>query len=228
MQLAKQGFTALQFEEYNTDWNSRPYFTVSGQNSNNSVRVDNPFMVAVENDAPWNLYWRTEKDRAAKEKRPAVPCKTLPARQLWDEITYAAWACADPGLQFDTTINEWHTCPADGRINASNPCVTGDTLIATDVGPRRIDEMLDAPARIVGSDGRLHDIKPAFRTGIKPVYRLTTRAGYTLKLTADHKVQTANRGDVAACELTRDDVVTLARLPFGSEPSMTVWASSSA
>ncbi len=122
LQLAKQGFTALKFEEYNTDWNSKAYFTVSGQNSNNSVRVTNDFMAAVDKDAPWQLFWRTEKEKAAKEGRSPKPFKSLPARQLWDEISYAAWACADPGLQFDTTINEWHTCPADGRINASNPC----------------------------------------------------------------------------------------------------------
>jgi ribonucleoside-diphosphate reductase alpha chain len=122
LQLAKQGFTSLKFEEYNTDWNSKAYYTVSGQNSNNSVRVKNEFMEAVEKDAPWPLYWRTEKEKARKENRQPKPVKTLPARQLWNEISFAAWACADPGLQFDTTINEWHTCPADGRINASNPC----------------------------------------------------------------------------------------------------------
>jgi ribonucleoside-diphosphate reductase alpha chain len=122
LQLAKQGFTSIKFEEYNADWNSKAYYTVSGQNSNNSVRVNNEFMDAVDNDASWPLYWRTEKERARNENRPPKPVKTLPARRLWDEITFAAWACADPGLQFDSTINEWHTCPADGRINASNPC----------------------------------------------------------------------------------------------------------
>jgi ribonucleoside-diphosphate reductase alpha chain len=122
IQLAKQGFTALQVEEYDTDWNSKAYFTVSGQNSNNSVRVDNAFMEALRGDKPWHLYWRTEKERARREGRAPRPRKTLPARALWDEISYAAWSCADPGVQYDSTINEWHTCPADGRINASNPC----------------------------------------------------------------------------------------------------------
>jgi ribonucleoside-diphosphate reductase alpha chain len=120
--LARQGFTSLKVEEYDTDWNSRAYFTVSGQNSNNSVRVSNEFMEAVEKDGPWHLYWRTEKERAKREGRAAKPRKTLRAAELWEEISFAAWSCADPGLQFDTTINEWHTCPADGRINASNPC----------------------------------------------------------------------------------------------------------
>jgi ribonucleoside-diphosphate reductase alpha chain len=122
IQLARQGFTSLQFDEYDTDWNSRAYYTVSGQNSNNSVRVDNAFMDAVQKDGPWHLYWRTEKEKARREGRLPKPRKTLRARELWEEIAYAAWSCADPGLQFDTTINEWHTCPADGRINGSNPC----------------------------------------------------------------------------------------------------------
>jgi ribonucleoside-diphosphate reductase alpha chain len=122
MQLGKQGFTALKVDEYDTDWNSKAYYTVSGQNSNNSVRIDNAFMEAVRADGPWPLYWRTEKEQARREGRAAKPRRTLRARDLWDQITYAAWSCADPGVQFDTTINEWHTCPADGRINASNPC----------------------------------------------------------------------------------------------------------
>ena len=122
IQLAKQGVTAIKFDEYNTDWTSEAYYTVSGQNSNNSVRIDNRFMDAVQNEGPWNLYWRTERERAKHEGRMPRPCKSLPARELWDQIAFAAWASADPGLQYDTTINEWHTCPADGRINASNPC----------------------------------------------------------------------------------------------------------
>jgi ribonucleoside-diphosphate reductase alpha chain len=122
IQLARQGVTALEFEEYDTDWNSKAYYTVSGQNSNNSVRITSDFMHAVENDGPWHLYGRTELEKARKEERAAKPVRTLKARALWDQIANAAWACADPGVQFDTTINEWHTCPADGRINASNPC----------------------------------------------------------------------------------------------------------
>ena len=112
LQYARQGFTDIEFPEYDTDWQSEAYNTVSGQNSNNSVRVTNDFMKAVLDDGDWALLRRTD----------GKPNKVLKARDLWDQIAYAAWACADPGLQFDTTINEWHTCPADGRINASNPC----------------------------------------------------------------------------------------------------------
>jgi ribonucleoside-diphosphate reductase alpha chain len=109
---AKQGFSAIEFPTYNTDWDSEAYLTVSGQNSNNSVRVTNDFLRAVETDGEWNLLRRT--DRKVH--------KTVKAKQLWNDIAYAAWASADPGLQYDTTINEWHTCPESGRINASNPC----------------------------------------------------------------------------------------------------------
>ncbi len=110
--LAKQGHTEVKVETYDTDWNSAAYATVSGQNSNNSVRIPNEFMQAVEEDSDWHLKFRTTGEVA----------QTVKAKDLWSDITYAAWSCADPGVQFDTTINEWHTCPEDGRINASNPC----------------------------------------------------------------------------------------------------------
>ncbi len=113
---------ALVKAGYDPDFNGEAYQTVSGQNSNNSVRIPHEFFEAVEQDGDWNLYWRTERKKAIKEQRPAKACKTLKARALWDQIGLAAWACADPGVQYDTTINDWHTCPSDGRINASNPC----------------------------------------------------------------------------------------------------------
>ena len=112
IQFAKQGYTEIQFETYDTDWDSEAYLTVAGQNSNNSVRVTDDFLRAVENDEDWNLIRRTDGKLH----------KTLKAKDLWEKIGYAAWASADPGLQYDTTINDWHTCPASGRINASNPC----------------------------------------------------------------------------------------------------------
>ncbi|MBS0618629.1 MAG: vitamin B12-dependent ribonucleotide reductase [Spirochaetes bacterium] len=110
--LARQGFTEIEFEEYDTDWTSKAYLTVAGQNSNNSLRLSNKFLKAVENNGDWELYRRVD----------GKVHKTLAARDLFDKLSFAAWSCADPGLQFDTTINEWHTCPEDGRINASNPC----------------------------------------------------------------------------------------------------------
>ncbi len=110
--LAKQGFTNIEFEVYDTDWNSEAYATVAGQNSNNSIRIPNKFFEAVEKNEEWELISRTT----------GKTIKTIKATELWEMIAEAAWQCADPGVQFDDTINEWHTCPVDGRINASNPC----------------------------------------------------------------------------------------------------------
>jgi ribonucleoside-diphosphate reductase alpha chain len=120
--LAKQGWKGVDFDVLDTDWQGEAYMTVSGQNSNNSVRVPNEFMDAVKNKGEWNLYYRTELDKAEQEGRAPEPCKILDAGELWDKVAYTAWACADPGVQFDTTINEWHTCPEGGKINGSNPC----------------------------------------------------------------------------------------------------------
>ncbi len=112
LQIVKQGYKDIDFDVYDTDWDSEAYLTVSGQNSNNSVRVSDEFLRAVENDGAWDLTRRTDGKVA----------RTLQARDLWEKIGYAAWASADPGLQFHTTINDWHTCPAGGPIRASNPC----------------------------------------------------------------------------------------------------------
>ncbi|ALM09659.1 MAG TPA: vitamin B12-dependent ribonucleotide reductase [Candidatus Peribacter riflensis] len=113
---------ALADAGYSTDFNDEAYQTVSGQNSNNSVRVPHRFFQAVEEDGEWPLFWRTELKRAEAEGRKPQSCRSLRARELWEKIGFAAWVCADPGVQYDTTINDWHTCPADGRIAASNPC----------------------------------------------------------------------------------------------------------
>ena len=112
LQFARQGALTFEFPEFDTDWDSEAYATVSGQNSNNSVRVTDDFLAAVASDGDWNLTNRVG----------GKVVKTLKARALWQRIAEAAWQCADPGLQFDTTINDWHTCPQSGRINASNPC----------------------------------------------------------------------------------------------------------
>ena len=112
IQFAKQGFKDIEFQTYDTDWDSEAYLTVSGQNSNNSVRVSNEFLEKVSQKSKWDLIRRTD----------GGVHKTIEAADLWSKISEAAWACADPGLQYDTTINEWHTCPEAGRINASNPC----------------------------------------------------------------------------------------------------------
>jgi ribonucleoside-diphosphate reductase alpha chain len=112
IQFAKQGFKSIDFKVYDTDWDSEAYLTVSGQNSNNSVRVTDEFLAAVEADGDWKLMKRNN----------GKTHKELKARDLWGQITEAAWSCADPGIQFHTTINDWHTCPQSGPIRASNPC----------------------------------------------------------------------------------------------------------
>ncbi|MEE8204363.1 MAG: vitamin B12-dependent ribonucleotide reductase [Alphaproteobacteria bacterium] len=112
IQFARQGYTSIAFPTFDTDWDSEAYVTVSGQNSNNSVRLTDAFMQKVLGDGDWDLIRRTD----------GKVDKVLPARDLWEQIAYAAWASADPGVQYDTTINDWHTCPESGRINASNPC----------------------------------------------------------------------------------------------------------
>ncbi|MFV0358814.1 vitamin B12-dependent ribonucleotide reductase [Tropicimonas sp.] len=112
LQYARQGYASIEFPTYDTDWDSEAYSTVSGQNSNNSVRVTDAFLKAVEEDGDWELIRRTDGKIA----------KTIKARDLWEQIGHAAWACADPGIQFHDTVNAWHTCPEDGAIRGSNPC----------------------------------------------------------------------------------------------------------
>ena len=112
LDYARQGHTSIEFPTYDTDWDSAAYSSVSGQNSNNSIRVTNAFLKAVEKDADWNLIDRVN----------GQPVKTIKARDLWAQVGHAAWACADPGIQYHDTVNDWHTCPEDGAIRGSNPC----------------------------------------------------------------------------------------------------------
>jgi len=142
--FARQGYTGIEFPVFDTDWDSDAYLTVSGQNSNNTVRINNEFLEQVRNNGPWDLTRRID----GKIDR------TVQARDLWESIGYSAWACADPGLQYDTTINEWHTCPESGRINASNPCSeymflddTACNLASLNLYPfLRPDKTFDSPA----------------------------------------------------------------------------------
>jgi ribonucleoside-diphosphate reductase alpha chain len=112
IQWASQGYGDIVIDQYSTDWDGDAYRTISGQNANNSVRITDEFVRAVENAEEWQLTRRTD----------GKVHKTVDARELWRNISEAAWASADPGLQFHDTINQWHTCPADGEIRGSNPC----------------------------------------------------------------------------------------------------------
>ena len=112
LDYAKQGHTSIEFPTYDTDWDSEAYSSVSGQNSNNSIRVTDAFLEAVENDSDWHL----------RNRKNGEVARTIKARDLWDQVGHAAWACADPGIQYHDTVNAWHTCPEDGAIRGSNPC----------------------------------------------------------------------------------------------------------
>ena len=112
LDYARQGYRSLEIEQYDTAWDSEAYNTVSGQNSNNSVRLTNAFFKTLDENGDWELTSRTK----------GTTVKTIKAADLWEQIGLAAWQCADPGLQFDDTIQEWHTCSNDDRINATNPC----------------------------------------------------------------------------------------------------------
>ncbi|SLN37545.1 Vitamin B12-dependent ribonucleotide reductase [Roseovarius albus] len=112
LDYARQGYDSIEFPTYDTDWDSEAYASVSGQNSNNSIRVTDAFLKAVENDEDWALINRTDGSVS----------KTIKARDLWEDVGHAAWACADPGIQYHDTVNAWHTCPEDGEIRGSNPC----------------------------------------------------------------------------------------------------------
>ena len=112
LDYARQGYESIEFPTYDTDWDSEAYASVSGQNSNNSIRVTDAFLAAVREDADWTL----------TNRKDGTVAKVVKARDLWEKVGHAAWACADPGIQFHDTVNAWHTCPEDGQIRGSNPC----------------------------------------------------------------------------------------------------------
>jgi len=173
------------------------------QNANHSVRVTDEFMKAVENDDTWNLL-----------ARDGTALQIVKARTLWDEICKAAWFCGDPGLQFDTTINKWHTSPASGRISGSNPCcLTGDTLVETSEGRIRIDKLVDMynageklPQAFAWDESAnlpvLRPITKAWKAGdTTSLVIVTTDKGATIKCTPEHKFLLRNGSWVQACDL---------------------------
>ncbi|MFZ5979813.1 MAG: vitamin B12-dependent ribonucleotide reductase [Candidatus Zixiibacteriota bacterium] len=150
LDLVEQGIDDIDFVELDTNWDNEAYLTVSGQNSNNSIRIPNEFFEKLKNDQNWELRRRTDNKITG----------AIPASKLWEKICYSAWACADPGVQFDTTINEWHTCPEDGRINASNPCseymFLDDT--ACNLASLNLGKFLDNDGKL-DIEGYLHTIR---------------------------------------------------------------------
>ncbi|MGH2445714.1 MAG: LAGLIDADG family homing endonuclease, partial [Candidatus Limnocylindria bacterium] len=180
------------------------YASVFFQNSNNSVRVTDDFMQAVEADDDWTTHAITTGESV----------ETVKARYLMNKMAEAAWVCGDPGIQYHDNVNRWNPVAATHTINASNPCVTGDTLVATDEGWRRIDSLVGKKANIIGADGQPHPVDRIFPTGTKPVFELKTRSGYRVNITEDHLVST-QRGDVAVKDLTPDDRIFLNSPGFG-------------
>src|SRR5581483_4523029 len=181
LDYARQGYKELAIETYDTNWDSKAYLTVSGQNSNNSVRIPNEFFARLDAGQSWDLVRRTD-GRVAK---------SVPAEDIWEEVAVAAWQCADPGVQFDTTINEWHTAASDGKINASNPCVTADTLVSTSEGVMPVSELIGKPFEAM-VDGKPHASteRGFFFTGTKPVFALLAADGTELlKATDNHLVR---------------------------------------
>ena len=209
---------ALRDAGFDMDLDGKDSHSIQYQNANNSVRVTDEFMEAVLDDRDWEM-------RAIST---GEVLETVRARDLFRQIAKAAWECADPGMQFDTTINRWHTAPMTARINASNPCFTGDTLVHTDKGLIAFRELVarantgeafavythdatnpDAPAE------RLELTRPEawMITGFNDIVRLRFDNGMELRCTPGHKIFTINRGYVEAQHLTAQDQVKVLDLP---------------
>lgn len=172
---ASRNHVVLDPEVYGLDWQGPAYDTVSGQQSNNSVSVPDAFMEAVLSDGPWSLVERT----TGKVR------KMLQAAGLFDQICTAAWGCADPGLQFVDTMNDWHTCAADGRIRGTNPCLPGFATMLTPDGIRPFSQI--EVGSVVWSGKTWTKVVRKWSTGVKPVFGFHTRAG-TFIGTEDHRV----------------------------------------
>ncbi len=204
LDYARQGYTRLEVEQYDTAWDSEAYITVSGQNSNNSVRLTNKFFQALDRDENWDLTARTTGNTV----------KRIKAAELWEQIGLAAWQSADPGLQFDDTIQEWHTCANDERINATNPCseyvfiddtacFAPETRISTPEGLRAVEDLFAAQERgnevyvttdlHSESDHRrvtAHRRAYVTRVGERDVFKMTLADGRVIRTTGDHKFLT--------------------------------------
>jgi ribonucleoside-diphosphate reductase alpha chain len=202
------------------------FYSIQYQNANNSVRVTEEFLDAVDGGDEWKTIARVSGETI----------DTLNARDLMNEIAEAAWRCADPGVQYDTTINDWHTCPNTGRINASNPCFPADAQVHTTLGLVPIGDLCDLAE--AGIDFRVYThhatagkggtgveaTRPVavMRNGIKPIVRLRFSNGQDVRCTPNHRLWTLNRGYVRAEDLTGEDQVMLNDTPTPAEDAS--WA----
>ncbi len=211
---------ALGEQGYDMGLNGEAWQSIQFQNANNSVRATDDFMRAAISEEDWDL----------KAVSSGETLETIKARQLLRELSEAAWACGDPGMQFDTTINDWHTRPASGRINGSNPCFPGDARVHTTVGLLPIADLFErtkagediavythqatAP---VAADGVVSSLPLAvMQNGISRIVRLRFSNGADLRCTPNHRIWT-KRGWVEAQALTTDDEVLLNDSPTPAE-----------
>ncbi|MFN2595366.1 MAG: ribonucleoside-diphosphate reductase, partial [Actinomycetota bacterium] len=209
---------ALREAGFDMDLDGKDSHSIQYQNANNSVRVTDEFMQAVIDDKDWSL----------KAVRTGETIETVKARELMREIAEAAWQCADPGMQYDTVVNDWHTCPNTDRINGSNPCFPGDARVHTDKGLVRFDDMFKRVQQgetfevythnVTNPDAPTHSVslsKPTqfMITGINEIVKLEFSDGHSLRCTPNHRLWTANRVWVRADELTEGDKVQLVDLP---------------
>jgi ribonucleoside-diphosphate reductase alpha chain len=205
---------ALRDAGFDMDLDGRDAYSIQYQNANNSVRATDEFMTAVVDDRDWAL----------KAVISGEPLKVMRARDLMREIAEAAWECADPGMQYDSTINDWHTCPSSGRINASNPCFTGDMRVHTDKGLIRFDDLMRRVTEGETFEVYTHDVtnaespgeslrlsKPTqfMVTGVNEIVRLAFSDGRELRCTPGHRIWTENRGWVRAEDLSERDSVRI-------------------
>jgi ribonucleoside-diphosphate reductase alpha chain len=209
---------ALRDAGFDMDLGGADIVSVQYQNANNSVRVSDEFMRAVEEDGSFELRGRLHGE----------VIETVHAKDLFHKIAEAAWECADPGLQYDDTINDWHTNPETGRITASNPCFTGDTLVHTDKGLVRFDELIDRSRAGESFGVYTHDAtnpdapadevvltrpEAVMITGTNEISRLEFSNGMVLRCTPGHRIWTTNRGYVEAKDLTGEDRILPLTLP---------------
>src|SRR4051812_38045068 len=205
---------ALRDAGFDMDLDGRDAYSIQYQNANNSVRVNDEFRRAYEARQNFTLRGVIEGDEIER----------VPAADIMRDIAQAAWECADPGMQYDTTINDWHTTPESGRINASNPCFTAETRVHTDKGLIRFDDLLDraskgetfgvythdatnpdAPAETV----TLSSHEAVMVTGVNAIVRLRFSHGAEIRCPPNHRFWTANRGWVRAEHLEPSDEVRL-------------------
>src|SRR5438128_1264007 len=203
----------LETAGYDMSLDSPDWASIQYQNANNSVRVTDAFMEAVEADGDWNLTARTD----------GTVVDTITARELLKQIAEAAWQCADPGVQYDTTINNWHTLPNTGRINASNPCFPGDARVHTTRGLLTFRELWSLASE--GEEVRVYTHRATakhpgegvvtsrplvvMQNGVSSIFRMRFANGQELRCTPNHRLWTVTRGYVEAAQLTDDDQVRL-------------------